>query len=66
MTFRKQLLNGRGCSNLDGSQCLIQLGGGDGLYFVGNYDERTLDLQKARIFVDDLTGHIYIDKHGLN
>lgn len=51
---------------MDGSQCLIQLGGGDGLYFVGNYDERTLDLQKARIFVDDLTGHIYIDKHGLN
>ena len=52
-------------SNID-SQCLIQLDGGDGLYFLGNYGKRTPDLQEARIFRDELEAHIYIDKHGLN
>ena len=31
-----------------------------------NYGERTSDLQEARIFRDELSAHIYIDKHGLN
>lgn len=48
------------------SRCLIQLDGGDGIYFVSNYGERTPDLQEARIFCDELSAHIYIDKHGLN
>lgn len=51
---------------MDQSQCLIQLDGGDGLYFLDNYGERTSDLQEARIFCDELSAHIYIDKHGLN
>jgi len=51
---------------MDQSQCLIQLDGGDGLYFVGNYGERTSALQKALVFQDELSAHIYIDKHGLN
>lgn len=49
----------------DDTKCLFQLDGGDGLYFLGNYGERTADLQEARIFHDELSAHIYIDKHGL-
>lgn len=47
-------------------RCLIQLDGGDGVFFLGNYGERTPDLQEALIFRDELSAHIYIDKHGLN
>lgn len=48
------------------SRCLIQLDGGDGVLFLGNYGERTPNLQEALIFRDELAAHIYIDKHGLN
>ena len=51
---------------MEKTQCLIQLDGGDGLYFLGSYGEHTSDLQGARIFRDELEAHIYIDKHGLN
>ena len=50
----------------EASQCLIQLDGGDGLYFLSNYGERTPNLQEARIFREELSAHFYIDKHGLN
>lgn len=54
-------------NNKDNSvQCIVQLDGGDGVFFLSKYGEHTPDLQEALIFRDELSAHIYIDKHGLN
>lgn len=45
--------------------CLIQIDGGDGLFFISTYGGYTENLQEARIFNNELDAQIYVDKHGL-
>lgn len=47
-------------------KCLIQIDGGDGLFFLDGYGSYTQEIQEARIFGSLLDAHEYIDKHGLN
>lgn len=46
-------------------RCLIQIDGGDGIFFISNYGGYTEDVQDARIFNNELNAQIYVDKHGL-
>lgn len=45
--------------------CLIQIDGGDGLFFISPYGGYTENIQEARIFNNELDAQIYVDKHGL-
>lgn len=46
-------------------RCLIQIDGGEGLFFISTYGGYTENIQEARIFNDELEAHIYVDKRGL-
>ena len=46
-------------------RCLIQIDGGDGLFFISTYGGYTENIQEARIFNNELDAQIYVDKHGL-
>ena len=46
--------------------CVIQIDGGDGLFFVGDYGRRTPDINKAMRFVSELSAYEYVDKYGLD
>lgn len=50
----------------DNSKCLIQIDGGDGLFFLSEHSEYTAEIQKARIFMSELDAYTYVDKHGLH
>lgn len=51
---------------LDCTKCLIQIDGGDGLFFLGEHGDFTQSIQEARIFICELDAYTYVDKHGLH
>lgn len=51
---------------LEESRCLIQIDGGDGLFFLSEHGEYTVEIQEARIFMSELDAYTYVDKHGLH
>lgn len=50
---------------MNNCRCLVQLDGGDGVFFLDNNGERTSDIQRSMIFDSELEAYIYIDKRGL-
>lgn len=47
-------------------KCLIQIDGGDGLFFLGEHGDYTPYIHEARIFTSELDAYTYVDKHGLH
>lgn len=41
-------------------RCLIQIDGGDGLFFISTYGGYTENIQEARIFNNELDAQIYV------
>ena len=48
------------------TKCLIQIDGGDGLFFLGEHGDYTQHIQAAQIFMSELDAYTYVDKHGLH